>query len=294
MWTSLLVGLDGSKQAQVALAQAILVGQRFRARIVLAYIAPPPGHTAEMALGAPWMEWTEGNAPTTRRERELSARQMLDDAAGAVRRAELEAETIMREGHVPDVLRELAEAVGVVIVGRIGVRGGAREGGGDPLGPDTRELIRRCPRPVLVCGSRPTPMNQVLVAYAGGPASEGALAFASRFAGITGAHLDVLHVASDAVEGRTALARASGALSLAPLDFDTHLIDGDLESVIPRTVARLGSDTLFAGAHREGDGWQVPSHTEVILRVTDIPVLVHMQPFTAGARLATAHRRSSS
>lgn len=294
MWTSQLVGLDGSLQAQVALAQAILVGQRFRSRIVLVHIAPPPGRTGEMALGAPWMHWTPDNAPSTRREHELAARQMLDDAAGAVRRAGLEAETLMREGYVPDVLRELADAVGVVIVGRTGFHTGIKSGGADPLGPDTRELIRRCPRPVLVCGSHPTPMTRVLVAYAGGPASEGALAFASRFAGITGAHLDVLHVASDEGEGRSILARASGALSLAPLDFDTHLIDGDLETAIPRTVAHLGSDALFTGAHREDAGWQVPSHTEVILRVTDIPVLVHMQPVSTSARLTTANRRSSS
>ena len=293
MFTSVLVGLDGSTEAQVALAQAIIIGQRFHSRVVLVHVAPPPGYTSEMALGAPWMEWTHGNVPSTRRQLEQAAELMLDDASGAVRRAGLEAETVMREGLVTEVLREMAEEVGVVVVGRVGHRG-AKAADTDRLGPDTRELIRRCPRPLLIAGSRPTPMDRVLVAYAGGPASEGALAFASRFAGITGAHLDVLHVAPDFEVGRRTLAQASGALSIAPLDFETHLVKGDLETAIPELISRLGSNTLFAGAHREDSGWMVPSHTEGILRLTEIPVLVHMQPASPGARLSTAHRRSAS
>jgi nucleotide-binding universal stress UspA family protein len=294
MFTSLLVGLDGSTEAQVALAQAILIGKRFRTRIVLAHVTPPPGRTGEMALGAPWMEWTPANAPTNRQELEGAAQEMLTDAAGAVRRAGLEVETVVRVGIAHEVLRELASEVGVVVVGRKGRRGTRTPLSSDPLGPDTRELLRRSPRPVLVCGSHPTPMERVLVAYAGNAVSEGTLAFASRFAGITGAHLDVLHVAPDEDEGRRTLAKASGALSLAPLDFDTHYLEGDLETAIPDTVRRLGSDALFAGAHREDAGWMVPPHTEIILRLTDIPVLVHMQPASHGARATATHRRSSS
>ena len=90
MFTSLLVGLDGSSHAEVALAQAILVGQRFRSRLVLAHISPPTGRTSEMSLGAPWMEWVAGRAPQTRVEREAAAQRMLDDSAGAVRRAGLD------------------------------------------------------------------------------------------------------------------------------------------------------------------------------------------------------------
>jgi nucleotide-binding universal stress UspA family protein len=171
----------------------------------------------------------------------------------------------------------LAEDVGVVVVGRTGIRGAK-----DPLGPYTRELIRRCPRPVLVCGTRTTPMERVLVAYGGGPASEGALAFATRFASITGAHLDVVHVNRDAEEGARAIARASGALSLAMLSFDLHSVEGDLEQGIGEAVERFGADTVFAGATKEGEAWLVPSHTEAILRATDIPVLVHMPPVPAG------------
>jgi nucleotide-binding universal stress UspA family protein len=290
MFTSLLVALDGSTEAQVALAQAILIGKRFRTRVVLAHVSPPAGRTGEMALGAPWMEWTPGNAPSTRTELEEAAHLMLEDAAGAVRRAGLMVETRIRTGLPHEVLRDLAEEVGVVVVGRGSRRDPiSRE---DPLGEESRELIRRSPRPVLVCGSRPTPMDRVLVAYAGGVFSEATLTLASRFAEITGAHLDVLHVAPDSAAGHEILARASGALSsMAPLDFDTHFLAGDLETVIPATVRRLGCNALFAGAHRDDSGWMVPSHIEVILRLTDIPVLIHTQPALHGARVAATHRR---
>lgn len=295
MFTSILVGLDGSLASQVALSQSILIGQRFRARLVLVHVVPPPGFTGEMALGAPWMEYAAAQVPTTRNDLERAAREMLADAAGAVRRAGLEVETVIRDGPTIEVLREMTEQVGVVVVGRRGVRAEmAAVSGDDPLGPDTRELVRRSSRPVLVAGSIPTAMHRVLIAYDGSSNSESALAFASRFAGITGAHLDVVHVNADADEGRRTLARASGALSVALLDFETHLIAGDFETAIPETVARLGSNTLFVGAHREDAGWQIPTHTEVILRATDIPVLVHMQPASSGARASATYRRPAS
>jgi nucleotide-binding universal stress UspA family protein len=294
MFTSILVGLDGSLQAQVALAQSILIGQRFRARLVLLHVVPPPGNTGEMSLGAPWMEFSSSSLPAVRSSLERAAQEMLDDAAGAVRRAGLEVETVIREGRPIEVLREMADTVGVVVVGRRGIRGELASFGKDPLGPDTRELARRSNRPILVAGTVPTPMDRVLVAFDGSPNSETALAFGSRFAGITGAHLDVLHVSDDEPEGRQTLARASGALSVAQLDFEMHLIEGDLETAIPATIARLGSNALFVGAHREESGWQIPSHTEIILRATDIPVLVHMQPASPGARSYATHRRTTS
>lgn len=266
MFTSLLVGLDGSPQSQSALGQAILIGRRFHSRIVLATVLRS-GLT------------------------EVAALQRV--ATEQVKAAGLDVETITRSGEVADVLRELAESVGVVIVGRIGTRGRSSQSI-DPLGPDTRELIRRCPRPVLVTGSTPTDLDRVLVAHGGGPEGEGVLAFAGRFAGIFGAHLDVLHVTADVADGRQVLARASGALSITPLDFDTHLAEGSVEAAIVETIEDLGSNALFVGAERERHGWLVPSHTEAILRATDIPVVVYMPAETSGARISAAHRRPAS
>ncbi|MFN8652076.1 MAG: universal stress protein [Gemmatimonadales bacterium] len=289
MFTSLLVGLDGSIESQVALAQAIQVGRRFRARIVLVHVLRPETVRSSVGAGPAWMEWTSDQPPTDA-ELERAVDEMLADAAGAVRRAGLEAETIRRSGNVIDVLRELAEQVGVVLIGRQGIRGAASLSG-DQIGPDTRELIRRCPRPVLVSGRIPSPMDRVLVAYGGGPAGEGALAFAARFAGIIGAHLDVVHIGRSLDEGRDALARASGALSVTPLDFELHLLDGDVDTAVRDAIDRFQSNALFIGAHREDNGWLVPSLAGTILRAADIPVLVHMEPATPGARVSASYRR---
>lgn len=289
MFTSLLVGLDGSVESQVALAQAIVVGRRFRARIVLAHVLRPEAVRSSVGPGPAWMEWTSDQPPTDA-ELERAVDEMLADAAGAVRRAGLEAETVRRSGNVIEVLQELAEQVGVVLIGRQGVRGSTAVPG-DQLGPDTRELIRRCPRPVLVSGRIPSPMDRVLVAYGGGPAGEGALAYAARFAGITGGHLDVVHIGRSLDEGRDTLARASGALSVTPLDFELHLLDGDVDTALRDAIGRFQSNALFLGAHREDHGWLVPSFTGTILRTADIPVLVHMETATPGARVSASYRR---
>ena len=190
MFTSLLVGLDGSLQSLIALTQAILVGRRFRSQIILVHVA------REESLAGLRPQWMGPGSDQGTSSEDHSARALLEGAAETVRQAGLTVRTELRRGDVVETLRELAADVGAIVVGRSGVLGG-----GDPLGPDTRELIRRCPRPVLVCGSAPSPMNRCLVAYDGQPASEAALSFAARYAEIAEAHLDVLHVADDSAGG---------------------------------------------------------------------------------------------
>jgi nucleotide-binding universal stress UspA family protein len=288
MFTSILVGFDGSARGQVALAQAILTGQMFRSRILIAHVVRPEpiGSGIARAIGAKWMERWSGSASS--QEIEELTREMVEDAAGAVTRAGLPVETEIRMGDVAPVLNDLAERVGVVVVGR-----GSGGEGDDPLGPITRTVIRRALRPVLVAGTSLSPMDHCLVAYGGGSLSDQALTFAARYASIAEAHLEVVHVCSDPDIGRTQLARAAQALSVAPVRFDTHLLVGSLETAIADAVQRLGVNAVFAGAHRgEGDP-SVASHTEAILRATQIPVLVHTHTITASDRATGTHRRST-
>jgi nucleotide-binding universal stress UspA family protein len=283
MFTSLLVGLDGSRQSQVALAQAISLGRRFRSEIIVVHV-----ERAESMSGLR-PQWTARAESGGSGEPDQAARDLLDAAATLVRRAGLAVKSEFRRGDVGETLRELAADVEAIVVGRSGVLGA-----GDPLGPDTRELIRRCPRPVLVCGSAPSPMDRCLVAYDGQPASEAALSFAARYAEIAEAHLDVLHVADDAAAGHAILARTSAAFSASPFSYETHLASGVVEEAVSAAIVEFHSNALFAGTSREDGRRLVGSHTEAILRATDIPVLVHTEPHDPGARASSAYRRPAS
>ena len=294
MFTTLLIGLDGSPPSEVALAQAILVGQQFRSTLVLAHITRAALHQAALiqSLGAPWREGRPSGSGNVARDLEEAGLRFLEDAAGAVERAGLKAEIAYGSGDVVAELAALAEHADAVFVGRVG----RQSGGGDPLGPDTRQLIRRSPVPVVVCGSVISALDRCAVAYDGGPTSVLALSLAERYAEVAGAHLDVIHAAKAGEEekGREVLAHAAMALSATPLQFETHFEVGEVPEVVARVVQRLRCNGLFAGAHREPGGWELPSHTEAILRATDIPVLVHNEPQDLSARTTGSHRRSSS
>jgi len=292
MFTTLLVGLDGSPQSDVALAQAISIGQRFRSTLILAHItrAALRREALVQTLGAPWREGRPSASGNPARDLENAGLRLLEDAAGAVERAGLQPETAYRTGEVVAELVALAEHADAILVGRVG-RGAS---GGDPLGPDTRHLIRRAPRPVIVCGSTVSPMDRCAVAYDGEPTSVHALALAARYAEVTGAQVEVIHASQDESKGHEILARASQALSETPLNFETHLERGDISQAVAKAVQRIGCNALFAGAHRQAGGWEIPSHTEAILRVTGIPVLVHNEPQNLSARASTSYRRPSS
>ncbi|MEP6574531.1 MAG: universal stress protein [Gemmatimonadota bacterium] len=269
MLSTLLVGFDGSPQSRVALDQAILLGHRFRSRIVVVHV------TQADFFGSADAQDEAGH--------------LLTEAADLVRGAGLSVETALRRGSVEEELRAFSRDADLLVVGRIG-----RLTTDDVLGPDTRELIARSITPLLVCGASTSPMDRCAVAFDGEATSNQALAFAARYAEIAEAQLEVIHVSDDEMSGRAVLARASGALSVSPLRFETHLETGDVHEAVSDAVERLRCNALFVGAHRSEGRWLVPSHTEAILRATDIPVLIHNQPQGTGARISSAsHRRTS-
>ncbi|HTO73579.1 MAG TPA: universal stress protein [Gemmatimonadales bacterium] len=291
MFTRLLVGLDGSPQSETALSQAINIGRRFRSALVLVHVVRR-GVVDELlvrALGAPWREGRADPQEAVPEALAGAGAQLLDEAAESVVRAGLTVERVVRSGEVVGELLDLAGSADAVLVGRVG-----RMRGEDPLGPDTRELIRKAPTPTIVCGNTVSPMDRCAVAYDGEGPSAKALMLAARFAQVGGARLDVIHAATDPAKGREILAHAAMALSDFPLDFETHLEGGDIDRVVPDALRRLNSNALFAGSTRQAGQVLVPSHIEAILRATDIPVVVHHVPQEFSARLSGAHRRSSS
>ena len=121
-----------------------------------------------------------------------------------------------------------------------------------------------------------------------------ALALAAQYAEVAAVHLDVIHAAETEAAGSEVVARASVALSETPIRFETHIVVGEVDRAVTEAVRRLGCNALFVGAHRAAGRWLMPSHTEAILRATDLPVIVHNAPARLSARVSASYRRSSS
>ena len=90
MFTRLLIGLDGSPSADAALEQAIVLGDRFKATLVV-------GHIVEHGKGAE------------------SGKALLENAAGRVRGAGLKVEAVLRPGDPDTELATLAKEADAVL-----------------------------------------------------------------------------------------------------------------------------------------------------------------------------------
>ena len=240
MFTRFLIGLDGSPAADEALEQAVLLGHRFKARVLVAHVREKTG-----------------------------GEQLLARAAERLQQANLRVETVLRSGSPDAVLAELAHDVDAVLVGRRG-----RSSPAGALGATVASLIRLSERVVIVCGSKPSPMESCAIAFDGRDTSLRALALVGRFASIATSTVHVIHATIDPAMGTMVVGEAEAALSLQGVPFVTHIERGTPGEAVARVIQRTKCDALFVGAHVAHGRTTAPSHAEEILLHTDIPVVI--------------------
>jgi nucleotide-binding universal stress UspA family protein len=248
VFTRLLVGLDGSPNADEALEQAVMLGRRFKSKIVVAYVKEAGG-----GLG----------------RRTSDSGELLTRAGERVRDGGLAVETILESGSADDALAALARDVDTVLVGRRG-----RSSPADVLGKTVTSLIRIAARSVIVCGSKPSPMTRCAIAYDGRETSQRALELVARFASVTQSTVHVIHATIDPAMGTMVVGEAEAVLSLQGVTFVTHVEHGTPGEAVARVVADTQCDALFAGAHVGHRAAVRVSHAEEILLHTDIPVVI--------------------
>jgi len=249
VFTRLLVGLDGSPNADEALEQAVHLGLRFKAKLVVAHIRETH------SLG----------------RRDPDSVELLQRAEERVKDAGLQVETVLKHGSPDTELAFLAGDVDTVLVGRRGSSSPA-----DVLGRTVTSLIRIAERSVIVCASKPSPMQSCAVAYDGRETAQRALALVARFASVTQSTVHVIHATVDPTIGTMVIGEAEAMLSLQGVKFVTHLEPGTPGAAVARVIERTQCDALFAGAH-VGSGRRsdvTVSHAEEILLHTDIPVVI--------------------
>lgn len=240
MFTRLLIGLDGSPAADEALEQAVILGRRFRARVVVVHVPEKSG-----------------------------GEELLARALERLQQAGVRGDTVLRTGSPAVILAELARDVDVVLVGRRG-----RSSPAGVLGATVASLIRVLQRVVMVCGSKPSPMESCAIAFDGRDTSLRALALVGRFASIASSTVHVIHATIDPAMGTMVVGEAEAALSLQGVPFVTHLERGTPGEAVARVIQRTKCDALFVGAHIAHGTAVAPSHAEEILLHTDIPVVI--------------------
>lgn len=247
MFTRLLIGLDGSPNADEALEQAIVLGARFKAKLVVAHVKETAAH------------------------RRPDSGELLERARARAKNAGLDVVTISKHGNPDVLLAELARDVDAVLVGRRG-----RSSPADVLGKTLSSLIRIADRCVIACASKPSPMSACAIAYDGRETAQRALALVARFASVTHSTVHVIHATIDPAVGTMVVGEAEAVLSLQGIAFVTHIEHGTPGAAVARVIERTGCDALFAGAH-VGSGRRsdvTVSHAEEILQHTDIPVVI--------------------
>jgi len=135
-----LVGVDGSLEAEAAARKAAELAKAMGARLTLVYVAPSHPTHAEKAYAAEMGRADvieQGYVPALLFQAELGCRN-----AGVV------ADTTCRTGPVAETLADMAESDGfdLVVVGHRG-RGAVSRAF---LGSVADRLVQICPRPVLV------------------------------------------------------------------------------------------------------------------------------------------------
>lgn len=247
MFTRLLIGLDGSPNGDEALEQAVLLAKRFKSRLVVVHVRDTYG------VG----------------RRTSDSGELLRRAEERVKGAGLSVQTVQKHGDASAELATLARDVDTVLVGRRG-----RSSPADVLGKTVSALIRIAERTVIVCASKPSPMQACAIAYDGRETAQRALALVARFASVTKSTVHIIHATIDPAIGTMVVGEAEAILSLQGVAFVTHIERGTPAEAVARVVQRTGCDSLFAGAHVGLRAQVTASHAEEILLHTDIPVAI--------------------
>ena len=247
MFTRLLIGLDGSPNADEALEQAVVLGVRFKSRLVVAHVQETYGAGRRSDSG-----------------------ELLERAHERVKDAGLTVETVLLEGSPDSELAVLARDVDAVLVGRRGRSSSSAR----VVGRTVASLIRIAERTVIVCAGKPSPMERCAIAYDGRETAQRALALVARFASVTKSTVHVIHATIDPAIGTMVVGEAEAILSLQGVAFVTHLEHGTPGEAMARVIQMTKCDALFAGAHVGKRDVVTVSHAEEILLHTDIPVVI--------------------
>lgn len=278
MFNRILVPVDGSDTAASAAAYALRLAEAFDSTVLGLYVVDVRLIEGPLlqTIGSMW-----GDMPMPARQDDLiealetRGREVLDDFEQRARTAGGSLQSMLEIGVVPDVITDRARSVDLVVIGR---RGEHAAFGDHPLGSTVHSVVRRAPKPVLVCPRGSEALERPMLAYDGSEHATRALELGVEYAERSGTPLHVVAVHGRAEEARRLLEEAEEFARGHGLDPVIHARESEKVVEMILEVAReVAADLLVMGAYGKGRlrEFLLGSTTEEILARSEHPVLLY-------------------
>lgn len=269
MYRTVLVALDGSKNAEKALPYVEPMLRESRGRAVLIHVLPPAGHRPEAAAEA-----------------------YLKSIKARLAKKKIKAETEIVHGDpAVAIIREAEKRQADLVAFTSHGEGGLAQW---MFGSVAQKILRGCARPLFVARPLDEPRGKIkrlLVPLDGSVGSEATLPHALLMARAAGAAVELLHVAQppgveaddsklrgwqDREKRRMATRFCEIERSEPRLTFHPSIVDGDPATRIKEHSEKHAGTVIVMGSHgRTGiSRWVYGSVSEKVLQAARVPVLI--------------------
>ena len=186
----------------------------------------------------------------------------------------LQVDMRQRHGALVDSLLERQDHTTLVVMGR---RGASSATTNRDLGRNLESVVRSMKCPILSVTDEFQAPSHLMIAYDAGSASRKGLDMVANSPAFAGIRCSIVMVKDkESKEAPKQLEQAQQKLADAGLQVDTHLLIGDFESLMAKSIQTLGIDLLVMGAYTHSP-WRslfMGSHTTDLLRAARVPTLL--------------------
>lgn len=266
---AIMVGVDGSPEAEVAVQYAIELAQLADAGVV--GIASVFGDFDGEA------EADEHDVREIEGLEHLPAaaigwfQKALDDCGEACAVADVEFTARMVAGDPGRVLVEESQAVDMLVIGATG----RRDEHAALLGKTATRVIRNCIKPVLVTRDEHVAVERIMVGYDGSPASGHAVEWAADMAAAGGWQVAVVTGAMPESSLAEGAEYAADLVATRGVDAEVILVTGDAPSVIFEQAKKWDPHMIAVGGAQRGalSGFFLGEAWPDIVEQAEVPVL---------------------
>lgn len=202
------------------------------------------------------------------------ARQLMDEEKSHLLAASVaNVRVSLRHGDFLETLAQREASADMVVIGK---RGEAADFAKLHLGSNLERVVRASRKPVLIAARAFRPINNVLIAFDGGPSALKVIDHVARSPLFAGLALRVVMVGGDAAAARQQLNAAAATLKVGGHTAEVHHQPGVADQVITAEVAAGGIDLLVMGAygHSRIRTLIIGSTTSEMIRSCKIPILL--------------------